>query len=99
MFLKVPTAGLPATANAMLGFFRRNHAAVQQQSTVRGIYGAATLALVVFAGLVCTVPHLSDGARLRNEVRAFIRALWNGLADGAKGVVVIALTAVRDASR
>jgi TRAP transporter 4TM/12TM fusion protein len=51
---------------------------------------AATLALVVFAGLVRLVPHLSDGARLTGEARDFVHALWSGLVDGAKGVVVIA---------
>jgi TRAP transporter 4TM/12TM fusion protein len=51
---------------------------------------AATLALVVFAGLVRAVPHLSDGRRLLEEMRNFTRALWKGLVDGAKGVVVIA---------
>lgn len=51
---------------------------------------AATMALVVFAGLVRAVPHLSDVRRLVEEMRNFARALWKGLVDGAKGVVVIA---------
>jgi TRAP transporter 4TM/12TM fusion protein len=51
---------------------------------------AATLALVVFAGLVRIVPKVSDGPQLAQETRRFGKALWDGLIDGAKGVIVIA---------
>jgi TRAP transporter 4TM/12TM fusion protein len=51
---------------------------------------AATIALVVIAGLVRLLPMLSHRDRLAAAARAFGAGIWNGLVDGAKGVIVIA---------
>jgi TRAP transporter 4TM/12TM fusion protein len=52
--------------------------------------GAATLALVAMAGLVRLVPKLSSPSELNAEMRSFGLAVWKGLIDGGKGVIVIA---------
>jgi TRAP transporter 4TM/12TM fusion protein len=51
---------------------------------------AATLALIVFAGVVRLMPKAMSGTGLMTEARAFGMAIWKGLVDGAKGVIVIA---------
>lgn len=51
---------------------------------------AATIALVVIAGLVRLLPLVAQGDGLGPATRDFAAAIWSGLVDGAKGVVVIA---------
>lgn len=51
---------------------------------------AAVIALVFIAGLVRLLPNILNGKKLYAELRTFLAAIWTGLVDGAKGVVVIA---------
>lgn len=51
---------------------------------------AAVIVLVFIAGLVRLLPNILNGKKLYAELRTFLAAIWTGLVDGAKGVVVIA---------